>query len=187
MNIACHSSFDTNLRIRVSTPTGQKDLETKSSEGKPGHAQQNASVASTRITFDDYTGGFTPAVPTHTPYDMAVGPERPSTQAPTTPSVYDPGPQYFGSLQPPEAWDFGLPSPISNPSLQNPYFDVAGAQGTDPLTYSPMYFDLSTTGIPSVHLADPSFSSQAASFMSGQDQDELDQKWWFPDAAAPRS
>ncbi|KAK4203680.1 hypothetical protein QBC40DRAFT_16838 [Triangularia verruculosa] len=29
MNITCHSSFDTNLRIRVSTPTGQKLVDNK--------------------------------------------------------------------------------------------------------------------------------------------------------------
>src|SRR5688500_2135355 len=29
MNITCHSSFDTNLRIRVSTPNGQKVVDTK--------------------------------------------------------------------------------------------------------------------------------------------------------------
>ncbi|KAM7194759.1 hypothetical protein V8F20_007779, partial [Naviculisporaceae sp. PSN 640] len=43
MNITCHSSFDTNLRIRVSTSTGQKDVGTKTTTArvsKPKHSHQ---------------------------------------------------------------------------------------------------------------------------------------------------
>lgn len=42
MNITCHSSFDTNLRIRMSTPGGQKIVESKQAterEPKPGRQQ----------------------------------------------------------------------------------------------------------------------------------------------------
>ena len=64
MNITCHSSFDTNLRIRISTPTGQKDVA--SNKGIPkidaaGGVPKQAPPASepTFLAFDGHSKSFT--------------------------------------------------------------------------------------------------------------------------------
>ncbi|KAK3325639.1 hypothetical protein B0H66DRAFT_133253 [Apodospora peruviana] len=60
MNITCHSSFDTNLRIRVSTPTGQKDVGTKlkptrGPEPRPGPM---SAISPSFVDFDDHSKPF---------------------------------------------------------------------------------------------------------------------------------
>lgn len=83
MNITCHSSFDTNLRIRVSTPTGAKDVETTSSSSRSSrptpsnqqesqyqhqyqhqHQQQQQPMAAF-MTFDGHNQSFVPEDPNH--------------------------------------------------------------------------------------------------------------------------
>ena len=67
MNITCHSSFDTNLRIRVSTSTGQKDVGARP---KPARAtnpkpQPVMAVSPSLIDFDSRTKPMAPNFQSH--------------------------------------------------------------------------------------------------------------------------
>ncbi|KAK4177187.1 hypothetical protein QBC36DRAFT_185673 [Triangularia setosa] len=59
MNITCHSSFETNLRIRVSTPTGQKIVDNKPTpiRGLRRLPQPPASVATAPTAPPAFDGG----------------------------------------------------------------------------------------------------------------------------------
>ncbi|KAJ4418374.1 hypothetical protein N0V85_001459 [Neurospora sp. IMI 360204] len=109
MNITCHSSFDTNLRIRVSTPTGAKDVEatsSRSSRPTPPNQQesqyqhqyqyqqqqqpQHQEPMPAFMTFDGHSQSFIPEDPNHfTGYPTSAVVGGPSTSyAPVPPVTY---------------------------------------------------------------------------------------------------
>jgi hypothetical protein len=183
MSIVCHSSFDTNLRIRVSTPTGQKDLQqTKSSAGKSDRRQQAASPTSVPRTADNGTIPAAAVFIDHSSYGAAFDPQFSNTQTPATPSICDSVPG-FESFQLPEAWPgcFGIP-PVANPSLQSTFCTGVGtgSQATEPSMYSPTCFDSATAWMPSYcQQISPVFSPEITAD-GGQNQEEMGGGQWFP-------
>lgn len=113
MNITCHSSFDTNLRIRVSTSTGQKDVGTKTkttrvSKPKPTH-QPTIAVSPAFIEYESVSKSYTPN------FESQIGSFQPAplnpmfTQEPQ--GIPLPGPvSNVTALQYPNGWayDFSL-------------------------------------------------------------------------------
>ncbi|KAK1780364.1 hypothetical protein QBC45DRAFT_408419 [Copromyces sp. CBS 386.78] len=108
MNITCHSSFDTNLRIRVSTPTGAKDVETTSSSSRSSrptpsyqreshyqhqyqHAQQHQQQPMPAfMAFDGHSQSFVPEDPNHFPgagYPTSTTISGPSTSYAQAPAA----------------------------------------------------------------------------------------------------
>ncbi|KAK3399010.1 hypothetical protein B0T20DRAFT_452585 [Sordaria brevicollis] len=108
MNITCHSSFDTNLRIRVSTPTGAKDVETTPSRSSTTrrsppsqqesqqyqqyqqHQQQQPMPAF--ISFDGHSQSFAPQVPSQYsgyPTSTSIGDPSSYAQVPMSYANFD--------------------------------------------------------------------------------------------------
>jgi len=148
MNITCHSSFDTNLRIRVSTPNGQKLVDNKPAAKREPVVppKQQTSIPNPPylgtygVRNDPYTGNFQPqfssfsfSQPTtsYASESSTLHLAPPSTLSGTIPSI-DPGqfngiwgPFDFNAIDPDLGRDFmprvdvGVPAPISLP----PVFD----------------------------------------------------------------
>ncbi|KAK0626676.1 hypothetical protein B0T14DRAFT_492960 [Immersiella caudata] len=126
MNITCHSSFDTNLRIRVSTPNGQKVVDTKPVSKRepveaPKRQQQGPASQHTYLGLgysvrnDPHVANFQPqfssfsfAQPTTTypPEPSTAHLAPPSSLGGTTPAI-DPG-QFNGMWSP---FDFSAIDP----------------------------------------------------------------------------
>ncbi|KAK3328455.1 hypothetical protein B0T19DRAFT_191818 [Cercophora scortea] len=154
MNITCHSSFDTNLRIRVSTPTGQKDVETKSKasreqrqhQQKPQSPANNAQPAA-HLSFDSGHSGSKPIAATFQhnfiPYSA---PQPPSSFGPEPPSIpqlspLSSGGTTFSDLDPAQfagLWNFDFP--LSH-DLEHDFNASLGAATRSPVVLAPIQFD----------------------------------------------
>ena len=158
MNITCHSSFDTNLRIRVSTPTGQKVVDTKPAAKREQDASKlqgsnpNASFLgsyggradSFPTNFQHQFNSFSFAQPatTYASEAPAIHIAPPSSLNTTLPGL-DPGqfnglwgPFDFSSIDPDLGRDFmprvdvGAPAPITLPPVFESYLTSgAGSYG----------------------------------------------------------
>lgn len=183
MNIACHSSFDTNLRVRVATATGQKDLQTKSPTKKSNPLPQAAPVAFAPTFFD---GVGASALAAHDPYHTAVDTEVWGTQIPSGPLGHHQGTNFDAALLS-DPWSFSIPPPTS-PSLQvscaQPRFPAAESS-----IYSPLYFDQSVMGIPYFQPSNPGFGSgsETSSFMNAPSQEGMRGDAWFQYTATNHS
>ncbi|KAK3359267.1 hypothetical protein B0T25DRAFT_514833 [Lasiosphaeria hispida] len=111
MNITCHSSFDTNLRIRVSTPTGQKTVDTKpvpKREPEPPRQQRVDPKPSYLPQFD----------PRHDAFAASFEPQFTS----------------FSFAHPPSAYALEPPHQLSPPSSSS-----TGATDLDPLQFAGLW------------------------------------------------
>ncbi|KAK0739195.1 hypothetical protein B0T21DRAFT_362156 [Apiosordaria backusii] len=103
MNITCHSSFETNLRIRVSTPTGQKVVDNKPApiRGLRRLPQPPASVAphlggtiSTAPSTFDGTGNENHVAASFEPhfssFSLSQPPHQPPSFASSVPGIHHP-------------------------------------------------------------------------------------------------
>ncbi|KAK1760731.1 hypothetical protein QBC47DRAFT_368043 [Echria macrotheca] len=161
MNITCHSSFETNLRIRVSTPNGQKVVETKHTAKRTAEAprqqqqhQQQAQRSNPHQppqllgTPSGYGGRNDPYVTTFQPqfssFSFAQPPtttyaSEPPTLQLTPPSslgnvVQDLDPGQFNGVW--GAFDFGAIDPDLGRDF-GPRVDVGGMHA--PVTLPPMF------------------------------------------------
>jgi hypothetical protein len=182
MNVACQSSFHTNFRIRISTPTGQADLENnaKSPTENTGHADNPLPhpppAASTPRSVGDLEGTLCPPCVSQEQLPRYSTEFYPDIQMATTPSVCRLGAHDSDNFVFPATWEFGSPSP-SGPIFHTPPF-VSGAQATEHLVNSPACFDSSAAaGIPDVQHVLP-FSYEVDSCLHGQFQDGMGTDWW---------
>ena len=176
MNVDCESSFHTNFRIRISTPTGQASLENKSPAGTTGRTKNPPpTTAASRPAEDLETTLWPPQVfqdslPHH-------GPEfYPDIQTPTVPSVYHQEAQCFDSLLFPDTWDFGTPSPSSPIPDTLPF--TSGIQPAGLFINSAACFDASIAGMPELQNTAPAFSCEADSLLNMQHQGDTAVDWW---------
>jgi len=186
MHVACHSSFDTNFRIQISTPTGQRNLKTQSPTQRPGDIQENILAASVPRTLEHLTNTFPPQVSQYPSphHDTSFDPEW-NFQAPTTPSACRPEAQGFNNLQFPDTWGLSTPSPDS-PMLQDHLFlgEMQAAGPFASFTNLPFCFDSSTmhdSQHPSRDLG-----CEADSVWNSQEQQRTAAGWWvMGDTAYP--
>ncbi|AEO62813.1 uncharacterized protein THITE_2107455 [Thermothielavioides terrestris NRRL 8126] len=146
MNVPCHSSFDTNFRIRVPTATGQRDLETKAPMGQPSRSQElNPHTPLMLGMADDGSGFFeVPFMPVATrflfPYHRpAFEPQPLSTQA-NIPLAWGHGAANLDPLGGFGTWetDGAL---IRDPDHQNAIRFGGNAQGATSSVYFPAHLD----------------------------------------------
>ncbi|KAK3297550.1 uncharacterized protein B0H64DRAFT_372899 [Chaetomium fimeti] len=180
MNIACHSSFETNLRVRVATATGQRDLQTKSPTGKPSPLPE-APTASARTLFD---AGAASAFAVHNASDTAVDTNVWGTQTPSAPldrsQRTDFDPALF--LDP---WCFSIPSP-AGPSFQVTSCSQVEFPATEPSIWSPLHFDGSALGIPYFQPSNTVFGpeSEISPSINAQSQEGMGGDDWLQYTAA---
>jgi hypothetical protein len=186
MNIACHSSFENNLRVRVATPTGHKDLQAKSPMGKSNHLPQAAPAASVPASSDT---GDASALRVHNPYNTAVDTNVWDTQIPSALLGHHQRTDFDSALLS-DPWSFSIPHPAS-PSLQAVPCAQTGFSAAESSIYSPVYFDQSAMGMPYFYPCNPDFSSdsETSSFMNAQSQEGMSGDAWFqcPTTSHPRS
>ncbi|KAH6640888.1 hypothetical protein F5144DRAFT_590281 [Chaetomium tenue] len=180
MNIACHSSFDTNLRVRVATATGQKDLQTKSTTKKSNPPPQAAPVATVPTCFN---GGDASALAGHNPYDAAVDTKSWGTQNLSGPSGNRQGTDFDSALLS-DPWSFSIPPPAS-PSFYVASCAQPGFPAAESSVYSPLYLDPSAMEISYFQPSNPNFDShsETSSFVNAQSQEGLRGDAWFQYAA----
>ncbi|KAK3686002.1 hypothetical protein B0T22DRAFT_482918 [Podospora appendiculata] len=156
MNITCHSSFDTNLRIRVSTPTGQKDVETKSKASREQRQHQhqhkppsptNAAQPTTQLSFDGGDSGGKPFAATFQnnfiPYSAPQPPSSFGSVSPSIPqlSPLSSGGTTFSDLDAAQftgLWSFDFP--ISH-DLEHDFNAPLSAATRSPVVLAPIQFD----------------------------------------------
>jgi hypothetical protein len=189
MNITCHSSFDTNLRIRVSTPNGQKVVDTKSVPKRepvveapqpqpqrpvPQHTYLGLGYS---IRNDPYVASFQPqfssfsfAQPTTTyaPEPPTVNLAPPSSLGGSIPSI-DPG-QFNGIWSP---FDFGAIDPDLGRDFM-PRVDV----GVPAHLNLPPVFD--STFLPPTPASQPYSISDSEGSTSSRSQAREAPKEWIP-------
>ena len=175
MNIACHSSFDNNLRVRVATATGQKDLQAKSPTGKSKSLPQAA--ATSVPTFLD--AGDTSAVAAHNPYNTPVDTEVWGAQMSSAPLSHHQRTDFDSTLLS-DPWSFLIPPPAS-PGLQAVPYTQTGYSAAESSLYSSLYFDQSAMGIPYFQPSNPGFGSDSdsSSFTNAQSQEGMSGDPWF--------
>ena len=176
MNVDCESSFHTNFRIRVSTPTGQANLEHKSPAGTTGRAKNpSPTTAASRPAEDLETTLWPPQV-----FQDSLshhGPEFYSDiQTPTVSLVCRQGAQDFDSLLFPDTWNFGTPSPSSPIPDGTPF--TSGIQPAGPFIDSAACFDASVAGMSELQNAVPTFTCEADSLLHMQHQGGPGVNWW---------
>ncbi|KAK0651969.1 hypothetical protein B0T16DRAFT_387313 [Cercophora newfieldiana] len=199
MNITCHSSFDTNLRIRVSTPHGQKVVDTKpvpkrepveplKQQPPPPPQQQRAIPNSAYLGYgvrsDPYVASFQPqfssfafAQPTTSyapePSTLQLAPPSSLALGGTIPSM-DPG-QFSGVWTP---FDFSAIDPdLSREFL--PRVDVG--MPTPPLNLPPVFdssFLPSTPGSQPYSISDSEGSTSSRGHGGGPAREAP--KEWIP-------
>ncbi|KAH6850815.1 hypothetical protein B0I37DRAFT_372465 [Chaetomium sp. MPI-CAGE-AT-0009] len=186
MNIACHSSFDTNLRVRVATATGQKDLQTKSPTGKSSPLPQAAPAVSAPTLFN---AGTESAFAVHNPPGTAVDTGVWGIHTPSAPLGRNQRTEVDSALFS-GPWNFSIPFP-AGPSLPVASCAQSGFPATESSIYSPLYFGESATGIPYFQPSNPSAGpdSETSSFVNAQSQEGMSGDDWFQYAASnhPRS
>ena len=176
MNVDCESSFHTNFRIQISTPTGQANLKKKSSARTTGRTKSpSPTTAASRPAEDLETTlwppqGFQDSLPHHGPKFY------PDIQTATVPSVYHQGAQGFDSLLFPDTWDFGTPSPSSPIPDSLPF--ASGIQPAGPFINSAACFDASVAVMPELQNAVPAFGCEADSLLNMQHQGGTGVDWW---------
>ncbi|KAK4453611.1 hypothetical protein QBC34DRAFT_189100 [Podospora aff. communis PSN243] len=192
MNITCHSSFDTNLRIRVSTPNGQKVVDPKPAPKREPVAeapkqQQQPQRPVPQHTYvglgysirnDPYVASFQPqfssfsfAQPTTTyaPEPSTVHLAPPSSLGGTIPSV-DPG-QFNGIWSP---FDFGA----IDPDLGRDFMPRVDVGVPAPLNLAPV-FD-SSSFLPPTPASQPYSISDSEGSTSSHSQAREAPKEWIP-------
>jgi hypothetical protein len=195
MSIDCHSSFDTNLRIRVSTPTGQKDLEQKPPNQKRRGTRQSPPAPSVPREPDDRPDFFIDTLPpqaSHFPspdYGAAAFDVRLSSfQTPAAPStsVADHGPNLDFS-QFPKTWDLATIA-LSGPYHQDTLFPSAGVHPDTSSLYHHNYFDSSFMETTDFSNIDPALTWDSGSLLNGQTHQGMGAEWWVQGTqTAPRS
>lgn len=175
MNVACHSSFDTNFRVRISTPTGQVDLEPKSPARDMDLHQQDSRAASSPKKAEDLGGTAWPTV-SQEPVPHHGEKLYPDPQTLTAGPVYFQGAQDFDAFLFPETWDFGGPSP-SDPIFHNLTF-VDGLHTTEPFVPSLACLSLPATGIPQLQHVAPAFSCETYPVLDTQVREGTGTEWW---------
>lgn len=153
MNAICRSSFDTNLRITVSTPTGQRALQTESSgDRRNTRARQHTTRDSSGWRA---RGGYTTStipVPLHKRYcrsDPVLSTTHAAAAVPQRGAAAD-----YEVLRPREAREFDNPA-IGSLDVQNNVWVEASSQATE-VSAHPVASD----GLPLVALA---YSQQTSS------------------------
>ncbi|KAK0720477.1 hypothetical protein B0H67DRAFT_662778 [Lasiosphaeris hirsuta] len=183
MNITCHSSFDTNLRIRVSTPTGQKTVDTKpvpKRESQPPRQQRVDPKPSYLTQFnprhDAFTASFQPQFTSfsfaHPPSAYALEPLH-QLGPPSTSStrVTDLDPIQFAGLWTP--FDFAL-----DPELERDFnYRVDVGPSAAPVNLIPP-FDAFLPGTPFSQQNHPISDSEGST--SSNSQIREGPKEWIP-------
>ncbi|KAK0635471.1 hypothetical protein B0T17DRAFT_43466 [Bombardia bombarda] len=160
MNITCHSSFDTNLRIRVSTPTGQKDVETKPKPARDAgsksqfQSQQPSPLSPSIIHFDNenHNKPFNSfqsqlvqyPLPQPLPTFISEPPNIPhlsplSSHGPPTGAGTGTGASGLDTLQYPAIWGYDFSA--IDPDLEHDYNNVVLGGGAPPLSLPPLTYD----------------------------------------------
>lgn len=186
MNIECQNSFDANLKIRVSTPSGQKDLNIKSQNQSRTQAPTPGfePTPPPPDVLDDNTSSWVAYPSQDLPYQYQLpllnptfGQELPSLHPPTTSSSFSSDTMVLDSWQCLGPWD------LRNPSFNHPYphgaVDVFGAQGANPA-----YFSMPSLEPPTHQHLEPIPSWETAPFPSCQGTEKYREEWWVPGIAA---
>lgn len=191
MNITCHSSFDTNLRIRVSTPNGQKVVDTKPAPNRePAEKPQHQHPLSTSPPYVGYAVHSVPSAPSD-PYATSFQPQfnsfsfaQPTTSfAPEPPTLHFAPPTTLSGAIP------GIDAGQFNPGIWNPFdFNTIDSPlGRDFLprvdvgltvpTILPPMFD---TFLPPTPASQPYSISDSEGSTSSQSQNREAPKEWVP-------
>ncbi|KAK4193085.1 hypothetical protein QBC35DRAFT_458804 [Podospora australis] len=196
MNITCHSSFETNLRIRVSTPTGQKVVDTKPDpiRGLRRLRQPPAAPtpASSSYQFDAHHDGFSTTFQSQfTPFSFPPPPppqqqqqqqQQQPPQASFPPSIPSIHQQYLPSQQSttadinhflyPGMWG-GVDFSCLDPNLEHGFNTGAGGASSVPFIVPPTAFN---------DMLSTSDASQFPTFVSENDVHghQVGTKEWVP-------
>lgn len=179
MHVACQSSFDTNFRIQISTPTGQKDLKTQSPCRKTRDIQQSFPAASDSITLNHITNTSESQSSQYSSPNNNTGFDPEWTfQTPVTSSAFLPEAQSFNTLQFPDTWDLGTPSP-DGLMFQDHTF-LGGMQAAEPFMALPLCFDSSTMN--DFQHTGHAVSREADFIWNSQSEQGTAAEWWVPGA-----
>ncbi|KAK0728002.1 hypothetical protein B0T26DRAFT_153587 [Lasiosphaeria miniovina] len=190
MNINCHSSFDTNLRIRVSTPTGQKVVSSKQPQPKrvreqaPAAQSQHAAAPSSLMTaFDSHSESFNVNFQQQQQYpafSMAAQAPAFTSEAPNleqlSPATCGPGIQDLDALQFNVMWggfDFPLDANMAGHDF-NGRMDMTAAL----VHIHPTSFDSLAPGTPISQQSNPISDSEGSVSSKSQNRDGT--KEWVP-------
>ncbi|KAK3308659.1 uncharacterized protein B0T15DRAFT_524931 [Chaetomium strumarium] len=176
MSVTCHSSFDTNLRIRISTPTGQKDLEAKPPAQKSRKAQKPASPAAPApVIVTDSSVPLATSWPSPDgpfPHHAAVfDPEQSNFDTLAAPLASAQEASYLNPLQHPAIWDVGT-SPLDSQPFEHAFNPYLESQPATPFICPPLSLDSSTMWAPDFQHTSSPFAWNAASWNS-LEQEEL--------------
>lgn len=184
MHVACQSSFDTNFRIQISTPTGQRDLKTQSPTRKPGEIHQNFPAASDSRTLEHFTSTSEPQSSQYpSPHNNPGFDPEWTFQTPVTSSAFLPEAQSFNTLQFPDTWDLGTLSP--DRSMFQDHTFLNGMQAAEPLMGLPLCFDSSTMN--DFQHTGHAISCEADFIWNSQSQQRTAAEWWVPGATTDSS
>ncbi|KAL2133546.1 hypothetical protein VTI74DRAFT_2158 [Chaetomium olivicolor] len=182
MNIGCQNSFDANLKIRISTPNGQKDLEAKSRGREGTHVPTpKFTQASAPDTVNDKGGCWV----AHPAQDLQSSLGRPNSTFRPEPSSFQAIPtswvtcceaSNFADCVPAGPWNIDIP-PFNNPSQHNAVDDF-GAQGSSPVITFPMHCGMPSLASPSGQHPERPFTWGTASSPGAQDMEGLGIAWW---------
>ncbi|KAK1835826.1 hypothetical protein QBC39DRAFT_339715 [Podospora conica] len=190
MNITCHSSFDTNLRIRVSTPNGQKTVDAKatpkreprtpSSQPKPNTSSLSSINHQFVGQYDGHNKPFVPAFQPHfSSFSFAQQPATYTSEPPalqiTPPSSVPATVANIDSLQFNGIWS-GFDFPALDPELGRDFQPRLGIQHPTTL---PSLFDNFLPGTPVSHTG-YSISDSEGSTSSNNCQQTEGPKEWIP-------
>ncbi len=182
MNVTCESSFHTNFRVRISTPTGQADLESnlEAPSQNAGHTDEHPpqapSATPTLGPKEDHDGAPWPPHISQNPLPHQSPELYPDIQIPLDPLICCQGTRTFDTFLYPATWEFGSPAPSNAIPYHLPF--VGGAQAAGSFVNPPACFDSSATaGIPDLRHV-PAFSCEADSVLYGQDQEGTGTDWW---------
>jgi hypothetical protein len=191
MRIACESSFDNNLRIRVSTPTGQRDLSSRpvSPAGQSGHSHAQPSTAGVTSTPRTVPGGSVYSAADSTPvrlahHDATCDPGEANLQPPfANPCVWSQGPGNLDCSSSVGVWAPPSGLPVEDLSLQYAFFPGARDQAAHPFTYPATYLGLSAMALSGFPHNQAIFGCEpAASTTDRQNHQDATgfNGWWTP-------
>lgn len=186
MNITCHSSFDTNLRIRVSTPNGQKTVDAKTAPKReprtPSSQPTNLNPIHAQFV-GQYDGHNKPFVPAFQPHFSSFSfNQQPTTYGSESPALHIPPPSSVPTtlpnldpLQFNGIWG-GFDFPSIDPELGRDFNPRLGMQHPTTL---PSLFDNFLPGTPVSHNG-YSISDSEGSTSSTNCQQPEGPKEWIP-------